>query len=282
MVTQELSDFTIERDEIVRLINLKMTAGLVVQDLNHHFNDKQSKYDFIYIGEIIDGIEIKLRKAEIIYHTYFNSTFNSTALVSNSLLATMTIETEFYYDVNVKKEVIEIRTIDMYRELIDISFQDFILLIASIFENLVRLIEILVRKIIVFGERNPHLSTPFKVLVDYWENLVKLKYRKDSDPMYKWLKNHKTFLVKYLGQLNTLRNRYIHGYGTHLHSNYGNYLIRNFDQANFVEPVPSALIPELVVSDFTKEVLLNTQNILKSFLKVVQKRASSPKQLIPF
>lgn len=280
MVTIELSDFTTEKIALISIINSKRASGLLIPDLNHHFNDK-AIYGFEEIEKIMDAIGTKLRKCEMIYHTYFDSTFDRNPLVNNSLIGKKIIEVEFFFDTKITKNRIEIEGIEMYFEHISNAFQDFILLIASLLENLVRLIEILVKKIIVYGDLNPHVSTHFKVLLSYWDNLVKLQYRKKNDPLYRWLSSNKPFFQKYLSQINSLRNRFIHGYGTNLYIDFNNLNVTNLDNKAFRTVTPPVLIPDLTVESFTKDVLVNIQNSLKTFLTSAINQANGVKQKLP-
>jgi hypothetical protein len=280
MVALELSDFTTEKQVLISIINSKRASGLLIPDLNHHFNDK-AKYSFDEIEKIIDAIGTKLRKCEMIYHTYFDSTFDRMSLVNSSLIGKKIIEVEFFFDTKITRNRIEIEDVKMYFEHISNAFQDFILLIASLLENFVRLIEILVRKIIVHGEKSPHVSTPFLVLLEYWDNLVKLQYRKRSDPLYKWLLFNKPFFERYLLQINSLRNRFIHGYGTNLEVDFNNLNVTNLNTTVFRIANPPVLIPSLTVESFTKDILINIQSSLKTFLTLAINQANGVKQKLP-
>ncbi len=280
MVALELSDFTTEKQVLISIINSKRASGLLIPDLNHHFNDK-AKYSFDEIEKIIDAIGTKLRKCEMIYHTYFDSTFDRMSLVNSSLIGKKIIEVEFFFDTKITRNRIEIEDVKMYFEHISNAFQDFILLIASLLENFVRLIEILVRKIIVHGEKSPHVSTPFLVLLEYWDNLVKLQYRKRSDPLYKCLLFNKPFFERYLLQINSLRNRFIHGYGTNLEVDFNNLNVTNLNTTVFRIANPPVLIPSLTVESFTKDILINIQSSLKTFLTLAINQANGVKQKLP-
>jgi hypothetical protein len=280
MVALELSDFTTEKQVLISIINSKRASGLLIPDLNHHFNDK-AKYSFDEIEKIIDAIGTKLRKCEMIYHTYFDSTFDRMSLVNSSLIGKKIIEVEFFFDTKITRNRIEIEDVKMYFEHISNAFQDFILLIASLLENFVRLIEILVRKIIVHGEKSPHVSTPFLVLLEYWDNLVKLQYRKRSDPLYKLLLFNKPFFERYLLQINSLRNRFIHGYGTNLEVDFNNLNVTNLNTTVFRIANPPVLIPSLTVESFTKDILINIQSSLKTFLTLAINQANGVKQKLP-
>lgn len=280
MVALELSDFTTEKQVLISIINSKRVSGLLIPDLNHHFNDK-AKYSFDEIEKIIDAIGTKLRKCEMIYHTYFDSTFDRMSLVNSSLIGKKIIEVEFFFDTKITKNRIEIEDVKMYFEHISNAFQDFILLVASLLENFVRLIEILVRKIIVHGEKSPHVSTPFLVLLEYWDNLVKLQYRKKNDPLYKWLLSNKPFFEGYLLQINSLRNRFIHGYGTNLEVDFNHLNVTNLNTTVFRIANPPVLIPSLTVESFTKDILINIQNSLKTFLTLAINQANGVKQKLP-
>ena len=161
-----------------------MINGMFDQNLHDIFNKGSQSKDKLRIDNIeqlIDMIELKLRNAEIIYHTYFDTEYDMNALINNSLYLPKIIKTEFDFGTNVLRNTIEINNSNMYKETIHFNFQTFILTIASLYENLVRLIETLIKKSVVFGDRNPHLSIHLKVLISYWDNLVELNYRKNDD-----------------------------------------------------------------------------------------------------
>jgi len=280
MVREQLTDLTNQKNSIVTSIRIKQGNGLFIPSLHDIFNQgsaNKDKLKILDVQSIIESIEIKLREAEIILHTYFGIEYDKAIIIHNSLIGQKVIEAEFNYGTRVIKKKIEIIDPNMYKEIIDVKFQLFILTIASLYENMVRLIETLIKKKVVFGDRNPHQSIPLKTLISYWDNLIELDYRK-SDDFYAWLILHRAYLDKYLAQINFLRNSFIHGYSINLEKNYihNEYVIKNYDDSNsgFRPPVGGGLITELVINTFVAHVLNNTQLLTVSLLNLLKRKLS--------
>ena len=202
MVRESLSDFSVQKNAIVYAIGNKISNGLYEQTLHDSF--KPSKFNITDIENIISSIESKLRKAEIIYFTYFSSEYERSIIVNDSMTSNKIIETEFFYSTNVLKNRIEINDSKLYKEYIDTNFQTFILTISSIYEVLVKLIETLLKKIVLYdGNRVPYQSITLKLFILNWDKLVDLRYRKNDD-FYNWIITHRQFLDKYLETINRL------------------------------------------------------------------------------
>ena len=119
---------------------------------------------------IISSIENKLRKIEIIYYSYFDSEYDPSIIVNNSmplvggLITNKVIETEFYYATNILKNRININTPELYKEFIDTNFRSMILMTASLYESIVKLTETLIKKIVLYDGKNlPSKSILLKV-----------------------------------------------------------------------------------------------------------------------
>lgn len=287
MVRETLTDYTTQKDAIVSALVIKQGNGLFDQNLHDIFNNGTQSKDKLKIQDvqvIIETIELKLRNAEIIYHTYFASEFEKNILIYNTLVGTKLIETEFSFGTKVLRNSIEIIDPNMYKETIHMKFQLFILTIASLYENLVRLIETLIKKRVVFGDRNPHLCIHLKVLISYWDNLIELNYR-GNDEFYTWLTSHRMYLDQYLSQINSLRNSFIHGYSSNLYfdSVLNDYVIKNYDHktsGGFPEPHSSA-VPELILNDFVQHVLTNSQNLIGDVLNIFKRKLSHHRTKVP-
>lgn len=291
MVREELIDFTIQKDKIISVLHTKQGNGLFKQELHDIFNNGSRGKDKIRIQDIqfiIESIEIKLRKAEIIYHTYFGSEYKKDIIIHDSLTGNKLIETEFNYGTRVIKNRIEIIDSKMYKETIDMNFQLFILTIASLYENIVRLIETLLKKIVVFGDTNPHISVHLKILIPYWDNLIRLGYRND-DVFHAWLNIHRPFFNKYLGTINRLRNSFIHGYSTNLEIENNTYVVSTFEEIplgstsvyGFNVPVGRGLIPELEVDTFLKGILEESTQLTKELMDLFRNKLSHHRTKIP-
>lgn len=287
MVIETLTDYTIQKDAIVSALNIKQVNGLFDQNLDDIFNrgtQSKEKLKVQDVRVIIETIELKLRNAEIIYYTYFASKYEKNILINNTLVGTKLIETEFSFGTRVLRNTIEIIDPNMYKESIQMNFQMFILTIASLYENLVRLIETLIKKRVVFGDKNPHLSIHLKVLISYWDNLIELNYR-ENDELYSWLSSHRTYLDKYLSQINSLRNSFIHGYASNLYfdSALNDYVIKNYDpqsSGGFSQAHGNA-VPELILNDFAEHVLTNSRNLIEDVLNIFQRKLSHHRTKVP-
>jgi len=288
MVRESLSDFSIQKNTIVYAISNKISNGLYAQTLHDSF--KPSNFNITDIENIINSIESKLRKVEIIYFTYFYSEYERSIIVNDSMTSNKIIETEFFFSTNVLKNRIEINDSKLYKECIDTNFQTFILTISSIYEVLVKLIETLLKKIVLYdGNRVPYQSITLKLLIQNWDKLVYLKYR-NNDDFYNWRNTHRQFLDKYLETINMLRNRFIHGYSSHLdNKNYNTYIITKYEEnqpnsnstTGFQKPQNGGLILELEVDTFVKDVLNNTTIVIVELLDLFVKKLSHHKTKIP-
>jgi hypothetical protein len=289
MVRRQLTDFSVQKNAIVSLIKFKQQNGLFVKAFHdlYNKNKKPSKLVLIIddIKDIIESIEIKLRQTEIIFYTYFDSEYDSRIIVNNSLISNKIIETEFEYCTKIINNRIEINDPVFYKEIIDMNFQIYILTIASLYENIVRLLDTLLKKIVVYGGDDiPHKSVPLNLIISYWKNIVELEYR-ENDDFYNWLLTHcNSYLDKYLSQINSLRNRFIHGYTLNLtiDINHHEYMVRNHDDQFGFKPIQNnAFIPELILNNFVKVILENTQLLTKELLDLFQTELSKPSTRIP-
>jgi hypothetical protein len=82
-------------------------------------------------------------------------------------------------------------------------------------------------------------------------------------------------------QINSLRNRFIHGYGTNLEVDFNNLNVTNLNTTVFRIANPPVLIPSLTVESFTKDILINIQSSLKTFLTLAINQANGVKQKLP-
>ena len=256
----------------MKAVDKKVTNGLYDQSLHDSF--KPSKFNIEEIELIISSIENKLRKIEIIYYSYFDSEYDPSIIVNNSmplvggLITNKVIETEFYYATNILKNRININTPELYKEFIDTNFRSMILMTASLYESIVKLTETLIKKIVLYDGKNlPSKSILLKVFILNWDKLVYLGYRKNDD-FYDCYINHRTFIDKYLDQINLLRNSFIHGYSVNLEidSVHREYVVTNRDTANFKPISGSKIIDELVLNKFTNEILVQTRRLTTDIL----------------
>jgi hypothetical protein len=148
---------------------------------------------------------------------------------------------------------------------------------------LVKLIETLLKKIVLYdGERSPYQSIPLKLFLMNWDNLVNLGYRKNDD-IYTCFISHKIFLDKYLPQINSLRNKFIHGYSINLEKDtaHSEYVVTNLDTKNFPILPGGRIISELVVSNFTNTIITNTQLISTDIINLFERKLSHGATKLP-
>lgn len=260
MVRQILTDLSTHNHVIVTAIARKIHGGYFDRTLHDIF--KPSKFNIQDIERIINALESRLRNIECIYYTYFDTEYDQNIIVTNSLSGRKIIETEFDVGTSIVVNRIEIEDAKTYRDIIDTNFQSLILSVASLFEILVKLVENLLKKIVLYdGDRLPYSSIPLKTFIGNWDKLVDLGYRRDDD-FYQCFVSHKTFLDKYLGQINSLRNRFIHGYSSclELDVHHSQYLVARIDESRF--PIGAAgFVPELILSNFASHIVSNVRDI---------------------
>lgn len=280
MVRKELTDYSTLRIQIVNATNQKISDGKFNLDLHDIFKPSKIKIDDV--DSIIRAIDRKLRVLETIYYTFFESEFDATIMSTRSVpIGNKIIETEFNYSTKIIRNRIEIDNADSYEELINTNFQTFILTVASIYENIVKLIEIFVKKITVHGKtKQPYQSVHMGLFLEYWHNLVKLSYRKDDD-FYECIKDHQAFLEKYLRQINNLRNRFIHGYSPNLTSIQGNFYVVSLDTEQFPLIAGRQLPPELILNEFVKDILENSQELIGDLLTLFNRKLNHHMTKIP-
>lgn len=285
MVTRSLTDFGTQKSAIITAIGNKIARGNYDQNLHDTF--KPSKFNIGDIESIISSIETKLRKIEIIYYTYFDSEYDSSIIVNGSMpvvgttMANKVIETEFDFGTNILKDRIDINTPFLYKEFIDINFQSLILVTASLYEVLVKLCETLLKKIVIYdGERSPYQSIPLKLFILNWDKLVDLGYRKNDD-FYVCFSSHRAFIDKYLGEINSLRNRFAHGYSINLEIDtfHNEYLVINYDRTNFPLVAGGGIITELILNNFANSVLTNTRALTTGILDLFVTKLSRATKL---
>jgi len=274
MVTRSLSDFSAQKSAIVTAIRSFIDTGNYEQSL--HIAFKPSSFNIEHIELIIDSIEKRLRKIKIIYYTFYESEYEQSIIINNTFptkngspVTKKTVETEFNYGTYVLKDHIIINDPRLYKELVDTNFQTLILTVSSLLELLVRLTETLIKKIVIYdGKRLPYSNVPLKLFILNWDKLVDLGYR-NNDSFYRCFDNYKSTFFNYLDQINTLRNRFIHGYSVNLETNktHNIYLVTNHDTNGF--PLGAGGInADLALDKFTQDVVTNVQSLTSDLLNL--------------
>ena len=235
-------------------LNNKIT--LTMTSPNEIFN-KDLRFD--QIESICDSIESKLRKCQKILELYF-SAINHDLITGTIPFHTVSIQKSFDLSGSVIIYNRSYNEINVYREEVSSEFQSFVIDIATCYENLIRLTEIVLKKIVIYGKQNnKNQSITFDVFRSYWDNLVNVNYRTD-DNMYKCLKKHLEFFERFYPVITKLRNRAVHGYKALLIADSITYII-NPECSNHLKST------ELQCDIFVKKVFESTKIIITDFIK---------------
>jgi len=153
------------------------------------------------------------------------------------------------------------------------NFQTFILTIASLYENLVLLSEIFLKKVIIYI-RKP-LSSPLHDYLEYLKLLISLGYR-DNDKLNTCMMVSDAFFNQYLTQINQLRNKFIHGFSINLESDSFNYYVVAMDKTPF-----TSKSADLLIHVFTKDVLDHTRIFMINLMTALKESTKHPRKSIP-
>jgi len=267
-----LTDFSAQRNLLLSIITKKV-IGKKYTALNQDF-DKDLKIDLPAITNLLGTILIRIRTAEMIYYTYLESV-DHTMLAGAASNVPVQIEVEFTDGTAIHKKTIEINDKALYKETVDMNFQQFILLMATLFENFVRLSELLIKKIIVHRPESKPISAPLHHYLFYFESLIKLGYRK-NDFVYGCILTHLTNLQTILVPINTLRNKFMHGFQSGLTSDGFAYNI-NHD----LTPKISKGSPILNIDQFSGSVLRDCKLFFSDLITALTSQIKHHSKFIP-
>ncbi|RKE47154.1 hypothetical protein [Sphingobacterium detergens] len=203
-----LSDFRTESYNLLTEVGNKISSN-ALNPYNFEMHDNY-KIDLPEIQKRLDGIAQKFRKCEMNYYLHFDDIHHNVLTVDQSDLP-ISRQRIFSDGPALTKQFFDVNDKSLYEELINGQFQEFILFIASVIENLVYLAETLIRKVVVHLKNKQPPSIIMQNYVATLEILLKLQYR-SIDPISTCLSSYKTFFDKYLPTINAYRNAYIHGY----------------------------------------------------------------------
>lgn len=263
--TISLSDFLTEKNNLLTEVSHKITSNSL-HPYNYEMHDNY-KIDLTEIQKRLDGITQKFRKCEMNYYLYFDDIHHNVLTVDQSdlpisrqrLFSDGPAQTRRFFDVNDKH---------LYIELINAQFQEFILFVSSVIENLVYLAETLVRKVVVHLRGKHPPSIIMQNYVATLEILLKLQYR-TTDLMSTCLGNHKPFFDKYLPTINAYRNSYIHGYRAKLIAVGSEYMLDS--------PLAPLQIntPDARIDIFSLEVINNVKRLIPDFFNAIAQTISA-------
>jgi len=268
--TSTLSNFTTERNILLTILTRKIATSKT-NTLNAAFDNKY-QVQHNSITDLLQAIEAKFKKCEMLFFTYFEDmdhgilAGNITALPfeMDCSLIDGTATVKYYFKVDDK---------NMYKEIVDMNFQTFILTLASLYENLVLLAEIFIKKVMVYVK--PLISSPLHDYLKYLKHLIDLGYRQ-NDKLNTCMVTFDPFFSKYLIQINSLRNRYIHGYSINLQTDGYYYSVEKMNGTSFT---PAS--PDLILDRFTFEVLDNTRNFIRELFTALKESTKHHRKSIP-
>ncbi|WP_316838950.1 hypothetical protein [Pedobacter gandavensis] len=268
--TRTLTSFNHQRNKLITLLTAK-TAAAKITTVNR---DIDSKYraDGANVHDVLNAIEAKFKRCESLYFTYFEDPDHD-VLIGNITNLPVGVDCELMDGTSVIKYYFSTDDRNNYKEIVDLNFQTFILTVASLYENLVLLSEIFMKKVIVYI-RKP-LSSPLHDYLDYLKLLITLGYR-GNDKLNQCMTTSAPFLNMYLSQINGLRNKFIHGYSINLESDGFNYYVKSENTTIFT---PRSA--DLLLHVFTKEVLDQTGIFIANLMTALERSAKHHRKSIP-
>ena len=267
----ELVDFSDKNSELLQAV-YHHESNSTITNTNSRFHNDYRINTFPDIEDLLSAINQRIRKLQIIHYSYF-ADLNEEALAGNRAKLPFEANYQLYYSTNNFLSSISINTGTFYREIIDSQFQTFILAAAAVFENVVRLVERLTKKVILHytGKKPP--SIHFSIYLNYLESLIELNYR-SINPFVQCFRNHDSFLRTYVGNVNSLRNSYIHGYKGNLLLNSTRYLISMLENP-LTNSSPQAEV-KIFTEDFTDRIIGFFTELLNTLTAEVSASADLP------
>lgn len=254
-----LTNFRTESFDLLNEVSQKIAAS-ATRTFNSDMHDNY-KIDYQEIEMRLSGIALKFRKCEINYYFYFDDLHHD-ILTGDTRDLPISRQRIFSDGTATTKQLFDVDDQISYQELINGQFQEFILFISSVIENLVYLAETLVRKVVVHLKGKQPPSIIMQNYIATLNILIKLNYR-STDLISGCLDNHKTFFEKYLPTINSYRNSYIHGYRSKLKASGSEYMLDS--------PLSPIIANSLDarVDLFSKTVLEKMRIIIPEFLTVI-------------
>ena len=270
--TVNLTSFKAEHNALIDLIRRKI-AGSKIRNINEQINSKM-KVEIGVLTEIFSSVEVKFRRCEMIFSSYLEDVDHQ-VLSGNSVTLPFAMDCTFVDKGASFQCVYSCDDKLLYKELIDTNFQSFILTMASIYENIVILIEIINRKVIVHTKEKTPISSPLHDYLTHLRFLIGLGYRED-DPLNKCMSTFETYFNSYLSTINQLRNRFIHGYSINLSTDGHDYKVTAFDNKVFT---PSS--PDLNIDLFAGKILHTTRDFILDLYPVLLNSIKHHRKFVP-
>lgn len=270
-IKETLTDLTAQLSKIEGNVVTKIAAGMTTA-LNENW-DKKLRIDSSVIRELLSSFESRLRECEIIYYTYLRNPDHA-ILSGSSAGLPLNYHIQLNYGSCVLEKEININDKVFYKEIIDAQFRHFILAMASEYEVIVKLAEILVKKVIIHAPGKRPLSAPLDSYIAILNGLVDLQYRSQDD-IYLCIKAHEPFLLLYLPTISRLRNSFIHGFSINLQSDGASYKVNKF------EPPFNALSAALEIDYFSTKVMEESRKFFFDMLTAINKAIDHHTVYIP-
>ncbi|MGO4710399.1 hypothetical protein AB4Y90_15110 [Chryseobacterium sp. 2TAF14] len=269
----ELIDLSDKSSELIQKVNVHETSSTITT-INSEFHKDYLIRTSPELQELLNAINERLRKLQIIHYSYFED-LNEQIISGNISFLPFEKNYEFFFNTNNFTKSISINTPFFYKEIINNEFQTFILTTATIFENIVRLTEILTKKVVIYKTNAKLLSIPLGTYVDFLKSLLRLDYR-SATPFVNCFNNHDDFLNTYLETVNLLRNSFIHGYKSQLELNpvSRRYMILKFGEGLTIS-MPQAEV-KLFTADLVERLIAFVKDLLDVLISEVDSSSSLP------
>ncbi|MCG2793424.1 MAG: hypothetical protein L6262_07770 [Weeksellaceae bacterium] len=267
----ELVDFSEKNSELLQEV-LQHQNNSTITRINAEFSNDYKIITFPEVEDLLSAINQRIRKLQIIHYNYF-ADLNEEALAGNAARLPFEANYQFHYNTNGFSSSISFNTAVFYKEVIDNQFQTYVLTAAAIFENIVRLIEKLTKKVVLHHTNRKPPSVPLGMYLNYLDSLLRLNYR-NVNPFVQCLLNHDSFLRTYVETVNFLRNSYIHGYKINVGLNSGRYLISKLE-GPLTNTSPQAEA-KIFTEDFTDSMIRFFSELLETLISEVSASADLP------
>ncbi|MGO4289876.1 hypothetical protein [Chitinophaga sp. RAB17] len=265
-----MSNFAAARNALLSVVNRKILSSKITT-VNKDIN-KKLEIEINAFKSLLDGIEGKFRKCEMLYITYFEN-IDHAVLSGNPATLPYLMDCTFIDGTATLRQVFECDDRLLYKEIIDMNFQSFILMISSIYECLVTLSEVMLKKVIIHGNKPPQ-SSPLHDYRTFLKILISLGYRR-NDELSTCINGFDAYFDGYLLTIYSLRNSFVHGYNQNLASDTLTYKIIRFE-SHF-----AATSPLLNVDVFTKEVLDRSRDFINSLYGTLARASSHYRKSLP-
>lgn len=277
-VNEEIIDISGHMNRLLAEIDQKIGSKLL-SELNNDFDRKHYPISIqrSEIAILLEGIDSRLRHIHSLKLQFFD-TLEHDFIIGASSFSKYGVKCTFILPGTIIQKEFQVIDQTGYADVVHAAFRDFILTASSLLENLVRLSETLVRKVIVNSPKKaPQAgSETLQLYREFLEILIKLEYR-DKDDLHSCLLAYNVFFEKYLAPLYRLRGSFIHGYHENLIVDVQNgYLVRQID-----ESFKQLSNTELMLDQFAEHVFGNLSGFTIDLLGCLTKKIADPSVKIP-